>query len=121
MGLADPFSAAYGSSALAAAFRWIEAALLGPMATSLAIVAVGMVGMGLMTGRLDLRRGALTIFGCFILFGAPNIVEGMLVASAGRATGFDAPQLIAAPIERMPTVAPPPAYDPYAAATAPIW
>ena len=77
--LADPS----GSSALVAAVRWLEGTLLGTIATTIAVIAVSWVGLMMLSGRVDLRRGLTVILGCFILFGASSIVAGLQSALAG--------------------------------------
>lgn len=68
----------FGSGgALGAAARWVEGLLLGPIATSLAIIAVASVGLLMLSGRINLRRGVTVVLGCFILFGAANIAQGV--------------------------------------------
>lgn len=43
------------AGAIPAAVGWIEQALLGPAATSVAILAVAVIGFGMLWGRADLR------------------------------------------------------------------
>lgn len=52
--------------------------MMGELATRVAIIAVASVGYLLLTGRVAYRRGARVIVGCFLLFGAPTIAEGLL-------------------------------------------
>jgi type IV secretion system protein VirB2 len=47
------------------------------MATSVAVIAIVGIGFGMLSGRIDLRRGATVIIGGFILFGASSIVAGL--------------------------------------------
>lgn len=109
--------------ALAAAVQWLESALLGSVATTVAVIAVSCVGLLMLSGRVDVRRGAQVIFGCFILFGASSIAGG-IVRALGDAGS--APE-IAAPPPAQPAYAPaaakPPGnavpYDPYAGAALP--
>jgi type IV secretion system protein VirB2 len=55
--------------------------LLGQVATSVAVIAVAMVGFMMLTGRMNWRFGATVILGCFILFGAASIVAGIQSAA----------------------------------------
>lgn len=71
--LSDPS----GPSALDAWARWLEAGLLGSVATSVAILAVAWLGLMLLQGRLHARRGVTTIVGAFVLFGAAQIATGL--------------------------------------------
>lgn len=71
--LADPA----GSGAVVSAVRWLQGTLLGTVATVVAVIAVAVVGLLMLTGRINWRYGATVILGCFILFGAASIVAGI--------------------------------------------
>jgi type IV secretion system protein VirB2 len=113
-----------GQSAFAAAVQWLEGTLLGSLAMAIAVIAVACVGLLLLSGRIDVRRGAQVIFGCFILFGASSIAAGMM-----RIVGDEnAPAAVTpAPAPPSPVYVPPAAttpiravpYDPYAGAALP--
>ena len=66
-----------GSGVLLNAVTWLQGTLLGNVATSLAVIAVGATGLMMLTGRIDWRRGGTVILGCFIVFGAAAIVAGV--------------------------------------------
>lgn len=72
-----------GSNVLLTAVDWLQGTLLGNVATGLAVIAVGATGLMMLTGRIDWRRGATVIVGCFIVFGAAAIVAGIRSISAG--------------------------------------
>jgi type IV secretion system protein VirB2 len=72
-----------GSNAILGAVNWVQGTLLGAVATSVAVIAVAGVGFMMLTGRMDWRRGAMVILGCFILFGAAAIVAGIRTAAQG--------------------------------------
>ena len=74
--LAQPTDPA-GSSPILAALQWIEGTLMGNVATTAAVIAVAVVGLMMLTGRIDWRRGLVVVLGAFIVFGAAAIVEGM--------------------------------------------
>lgn len=57
---------------------WLVALATGPLATSVAIIAIALVGFAMLAGRIDWRRGASVIAGCFILFGAPAIAQALI-------------------------------------------
>ena len=71
-----------GSGPIVSALSWLQGTLLGNVATSVAVIAVAMVGFMMLTGRLNWRVGATVIIGCFILFGAGAIVSGIQSAAA---------------------------------------
>lgn len=72
-----------GSGVLVGAVTWMQDTLLGTVATTVAVIAVAMVGFMMLTGRMNWRYGAVVILGCFILFGAASIVGGIRVAALG--------------------------------------
>jgi type IV secretory pathway VirB2 component (pilin) len=65
-----------GTQPVISAVQWLQGTLLGTVATTAAVIAVASMGMMLLTGRVDLRRGASIVIGCFILFGASSVVAG---------------------------------------------
>jgi type IV secretory pathway VirB2 component (pilin) len=106
-----------------AAVDWFHMTLLGTIATTTAILAIAFVGLLMLTGRIDVRRAAQVVVGCFIIFGASTIANGILAALNGR--GAASPEIAAAPLPP-PVLAQPSAYskantpyDPYAGAALP--
>lgn len=72
-----------GSGVVLGAVQWLQGTLLGTVATAAAVIAVALVGLMMLSGRIDWRRGAAVIFGCFILFGAAAIVGGIRSVAEG--------------------------------------
>ena len=72
-----------GSNVILTAVDWIQGTLLGNVATAIAVIAVGATGLMMLMGRIDWRRGATVILGCFIVFGAAAIVAGIRSISSG--------------------------------------
>jgi len=72
-----------GSNVILTAVDWLQGTLLGNVATALAVIAVGATGLMMLTGRIDWRRGAVVILGCFIVFGAAAIVAGIRTVAGG--------------------------------------
>lgn len=66
-----------GSGVIIGAARWLQGTLLGTVATVVAVIAVAVVGLLMLSGRINWRHGAVVILGCFILFGAASIVGGI--------------------------------------------
>ncbi|MEO5775045.1 MAG: TrbC/VirB2 family protein [Sphingomicrobium sp.] len=97
------------------AMNWIQAVLLGTIATSIAVIAVASVGFMMFTGRIDWRRAVQVVIGCFIVFGASTVASGIqaLAGGAGPPPVIPAPSVQTAP----PSNAPP--LDPYAGAAVP--
>jgi type IV secretion system protein VirB2 len=79
--VADPS----GSGPIVRAVQWVQGSLLGNIATSVAVIAVAVVGFMMLTGRMNWRHGITVILGSFILFGATAIVAG--IQQAARAAG----------------------------------
>jgi type IV secretory pathway VirB2 component (pilin) len=112
-------TAAANEGAIAAASKWVSVGLLGPAATSIAILAIASLGLAMLWGRFDLRLAGRTIVGLFILFGAPLIAYELMQTLDVRETAIpDVAQAAAAPQPpAIPTNAP--VNDPYAGAAVP--
>lgn len=67
-------SANQGGDPITSALLWMQGILLGPIATTVAVMAVAGVGFMMLTGRMNWRYGATVIIGVFIIFGAPRLV-----------------------------------------------
>jgi type IV secretion system protein VirB2 len=72
-----------GSGVIINAVSWLQGTLMGTVATTVAVIAVAVVGFMMLTGRINWRHGAVVILGCFILFGAASIVAGIRSAALG--------------------------------------
>lgn len=72
-----------GSGVIINAVNWLQGTLLGTVATTVAVIAVAVVGFMMLTGRINWRHGTVVIMGCFILFGAASIVAGIRSAAVG--------------------------------------
>lgn len=116
--LSDPLH----SSVLVASVQWIEGTLLGTLATTVAVIAIAAVGYMMLAGRVDYKRGATVIGGCFLLFGAAGIAGGLRSLTEASFTGFPPYVIQEALPAPSPVVIPPdmPVYDPYAGAAAPV-
>ena len=117
LSLSDP----PGSSVILPAAQWVQGVFLGDIAVAMAIVAVATIGFAMLTGRVDVRRGGTIILGCFILFGASAIANGLRNATQSPET------LSSQNVPSPPAVFARPArtdeanfgYDPYAGASVP--
>ena len=106
-------------SVFVAASEWVQVTLLGSLATAVAVMAVATVGLLLLTGRVNLKRGLTVIVGCFILFGAASIANGLRGAALSVTNASDE-SIGTIPIEPTALQLPPPApvqEDPYAGAS----
>lgn len=114
---AFPLSDPQGSSSLATAALWVQQALLGSLATVIAVIAVASIGFLLLTGRIYLRRGATVVVGCFVLFGAPIVAAALGQLSQDQGSHVRIAQPVAPPpLSALPPPSPS-AYDPYAGAS----
>lgn len=71
---------------LQASATWLTATLLGELAIGLCVIAVAVIGLLMMSGRLPIRRGAAVVLGCFVLLGAP-VIAGAFMQIGERAAG----------------------------------
>lgn len=117
-----PYATRDGQNAqtLPMAVNWIERTLLGSAATSIAVLAVAVVGFGMLWGRFDVRAAGRAALGAFILFGAPLIAYQL---SNGLRSRQEIAPTLAQPLPLIPA-APQmpknaPVNDPYAGAAVP--
>lgn len=66
-----------GSGPIVGALQWVQGTLMGNLATTAAVIAVAVVGLMMLTGRIEWRRGLTVVVGAFIIFGAAAIVAGI--------------------------------------------
>ena len=100
---------------------WIQGAVLGGIATTIAVIAVASIGLLMLSGRLELRRGITAVLGCFILFGSASIASALSgFADSDARPGAPLAQ-VPAPLssQTRPAMPPPSIYDPYAGASVP--
>jgi type IV secretory pathway VirB2 component (pilin) len=71
--LTDPSPA----GVLASAATWVTDLMFGPLATTIAVIAVAWIGFAMLSGRIDIKRGLSVVFGCFLLFGARGMVDAL--------------------------------------------
>lgn len=106
-------------SPVAESVAWVQGAALGTIATTVAVIAVATIGLLMLSGRLELRRGVTVAFGCFILFGAGGIATALTDFADTDTQAQVAPASDQSPSSLQPTSRPPAAYDPYAGASVP--
>ena len=111
--LTDPGPA----SAITSATNWVSDLLFGPLSTVIAVIAIAWIGLAMLSGRIDIRRGFSVVFGCFLLFGAKGIADGLRSAAGSEVVPATAsappPPVYAKP---PPATNVPSGYDPYAGA-----
>ena len=100
---------------------WVQGVALGTTATTVAVLAVAAIGLLMLSGRLELRRGITVVIGCFILFGAAGIAAALTGASGADNTPGTPAAPSSDPLPNQLRSSPPlpAAYDPYAGASVP--
>jgi len=99
------------------ASAWIESLIGGSLATSLCVIAVAILGLLLLTGRLRIRRSVEVVLGCFLLLGAGVTATQLQQLSQGIVGQGSGNKELVTP-QAPPAKPPPPAnYDPYAGAS----
>ena len=107
-------------SVITPAALWLESLMFGTIASIIAALAIASIGLAMLTGRIPTRRGLAIILGCFILFGAKSVADGMKAALPGAASTQRAevpppPTYVKPPIQQPA----PASFDPYAGASVP--
>lgn len=102
----------------------MAATLSGAVAISIAVIAVASMGLLMLAGRIDVRRGTQVILGCFVIFGASAIATGIQVSISGLRSAEPLPEIDSPPTYYPPAATPPPqslpaVTDPYAGAAVP--
>lgn len=116
----DPFGSPVSAGAMVRAVEWLQGTLLGTIATTVAIIAIAAIGLAMLWGRIELRRGATVVLGCFVLFGASSIAAGIMLAAGSVEGGsYELVPDWSARTPSPPQTRPPVAYDPYAGAAMP--
>jgi type IV secretion system protein VirB2 len=102
---------------LSSSVNWIEGLLTGSLAISVAMLAIAALGMLLLTGRVPLRRGAAVVLGCFVLFSARVMADGLIGVPVNNPVEAASTALSS----YTPTQPAPVPYDPYAGAAVPLF
>ena len=79
--MADTFDPT-ASNAITFSLAWLQGTLLGIIATTLAVIAIALIGFLMLTGRIN-ARAPRVVFGCSIIFGASTIAQGIMAAGSG--------------------------------------
>lgn len=103
---------------IVAAVTWLGDVLTGTLATSIGVLAVGMLGFEFLRGSIRPRRAIQVLLGCFVLFGVRPIAEEIaaLARNGGEQVRPAAPQPTV-PDSAAPRVSP--GLDPYSGASVP--
>jgi type IV secretory pathway VirB2 component (pilin) len=104
-------------SVIGGGIGWVSDLLFGPLANAIAVIAIAWIGLAMLSGRIDIRRGLSVLLGCFLLFGARGIADGLrstaLSDNVPANTNVPLPPVYAKPA---PSAGVPNGYDPYAGA-----
>ena len=102
-----------GSLAIEPGANWLVALVTGGLAVGLCAIAVAVIGLLTLSGRMPVRDGVRVVVGCFVLLGAPVIATAFV--GTGQQIGSPPP-----PAEPIRSLAEPrrdlspSAFDPYA-------
>lgn len=101
-------------SVLVSAVYWLLNLFINQLSQLLCTIAIAFVGFSMLSGRMNIKRGLSIIFGCFIIFSAREIADGLRMT----ATDGAAPSVTGiAPIPESPKTQQQPnnvnAFDPY--------
>lgn len=110
---------AQADTSIGTASHWVIALVGGSIATTLLTLSLAAVGFAMLSGRLPLRRAALTILGCFMFLGASTIAAALLGGTATEPNSARTHGEIFNPIVEIqppPKATVPENYDPYAGA-----
>lgn len=110
-----PFEAS-GTLAVESGAGWLVSLLTGSLALGLSVLAIAMVGLLMLSGRIPVRGGLQAVIGCFVLLGAPVIASALVTTGQDLALETRAPD-VSAQITGSPRHLPPSAFDPYAGAS----
>ena len=105
------------ASSAESGLNWISSAILGSIGTVIAVLAIAGVGLASLQGRIAVRRGAITVIGCFILFSSRSIATALVGVSTPPVEHLVAPSVVT-PAYTAPSPPPVP-YDPYSGASVP--
>lgn len=78
-----------GGTPIIAPVQWISGLLLGEVGVTLSVIAVGVTGLLLLTGRIAWGNAVRVVLGCAIVLSAPVVAAG-LIANTER----DEPRLL---------------------------
>ena len=95
-----------GSGSLSAASQWAIELVSGQLVTTIAVIAVAILGYEMLSGQISFKSALRVLLGCFILLGSATIARGFMDASRGN---------IGEPVHAAPYVSAPvpaPAYPP---------
>lgn len=107
-----------GQDVLIGALTWVVDLLTSDLAASAAVLGVAVVGLLLITGRLPIKHGLAVLLGCFVVFSASSIADGIVKSALSDGGSKPLVDLPAAAVYR-PTMPKPVPYDPYAGASVP--
>lgn len=67
--------------AVQSALQWVIGVLYGPLGTTIAVLAIALLGALMLAGRLPMRRGVRMVLALFLFFGGANLA-GLFVDQA---------------------------------------
>ncbi|MBX7494876.1 TrbC/VirB2 family protein [Qipengyuania sp. 6B39] len=98
---------------------WIANLLTGTAASIVATLAVAVIGLLLLSGRVDVSRTMRVVLGCFVIFGAGVIAAGLTDLASGASDRSAQVATLPPPPAYVPPDTDAGGYDPYAGAAVP--
>lgn len=95
---------------------WLDSLFAGPLMIAVCSIAIAVLGVTMLTGRFEIRRGARVVLGCFAVLGASTIAGGLVQRSFTSVAAVGAPVSPPTPAE-MPPKKSRQTDDPYAGAS----
>lgn len=105
-----------GPSPLQGAAGWMTELMQGPLVVTLCVIAVALVGIAALSGRLPVRMGARAVLGCFVVLGAP-VIASSLIWQGEEPSPQVVYQAESVASEHARPELPPADYDPYSGAS----
>lgn len=103
-------------SALRGATAWLNSLLADSLMITICSIAIAVLGVAMLTGRFEVRRGASLVVGCFVVLGASTIAAGLVGRSSTLVAAFEAP-ITPSPPATLPQKRSRQTDDPYAGAS----
>lgn len=98
------------------ATMWFDTVLAGPLVLAICSIAIAVLGLAMLSGRFETRRGAAIILGCFLILGASTIANGLVGRSTASTAAAEA-SIAITPQPQLPRRNDRKVDDPYAGAS----
>lgn len=101
-----------GEGAMESALQWMVGIFYGPVGTTIAVLAIALLGALMLQGRMPVKRGVQMVLGLFLFFGGASLAEVFVGQAPGRSVAaMSSDDEIPPPVTDNSNV-----FDPYAGA-----